>query len=158
MITYKAGNIFDQDVEAIVNPVNCIGIAGAGLALKLKVKYPDNHHAYTEACKFNCIDIGKVFAYRLDSKYNPKFIINFPTKNHWKYSSEMSHIKSGLQSLYPEIIKRKIKSIAIPMLGCGLGGLDWKMVKGLMESEYKRLTKPEKKKLDNVDIVVMENL
>ena len=158
MISYKTGNIFDQDLEAIVNPVNCIGIAGKGLALKFKVKYPDNQSAYEDACKFSCIELGKVFTFKTGLPDNPKYIINFPTKNHWMYSSDLKHIQTGLQSLYKEIITRGIESIAMPMLGCGLGGLPWDNVKKLIEGEYRKQSKEDKVKLEKINIVVMENL
>lgn len=127
MITLTKGNIFDADVEALVNPVNCVGVMGKGLALQFKKKYPANFNHYEIACLNGIVRIGFVSAFREN-----KLIINFPTKVHWKDNSEPLYIKTGLESLITTIDLIKINSVAIPPLGCGLGGLDWNDVKPLI--------------------------
>lgn len=129
MITYSNDNIFNLNVEALVNPVNCVGAMGKGLALEFKVNFYDNFLAYQEECKQNRIGIGKCFVFELLRFGNPKYIINFPTKITWRETSQYEYIKRGLIDLENIITNYKIKSIAIPALGCGLGQLDWKHVR-----------------------------
>ena len=115
--------------EAIVNPVNCVGVMGSGLAREIKFAYPDNFIAYLGACTRREVWPGKMFVFDRETAMKPKFIINFPTKQHWRQSSRLEDIEAGLISLAQEIESREITSIAIPALGCGLGGLDWADVK-----------------------------
>ncbi|MBE0492610.1 MAG: macro domain-containing protein [Sulfurospirillum sp.] len=129
MIEYKIGDILKQDVEAIVNTVNCVGVMGRGLAQQFKNKYPQNFKEYTTACKKEEVLPGKMFVHHTGQLTNPKYIINFPTKRHWKGKSKLEDIESGLDDLLQVIQKLHIKSIAIPPLGSGLGGLDWRVVK-----------------------------
>lgn len=129
MIEYKNGDIFNQDVEAIINTVNCVGIMGRGLALQFKNKYPKNFKEYEIACKKEVIKPGIMFVHQTGQLTNPKYIINFPTKRHWKGKSKIEDIESGLDNLIETIHKLGIKSISIPPLGSGLGGLDWQVVK-----------------------------
>ena len=126
MIQLKRGNILDADVEAIVNTVNCVGVMGAGLALQIRKAFPSNYLAYVEACKNNKVKPGKMFTWRVNQETKPKYIINFPTKRHWRNKSRVDDIEAGLAALAKEIKRKKIKSIAVPPLGCGLGGLDFK--------------------------------
>ncbi|GAB6161934.1 macro domain-containing protein [Desulfothermus naphthae] len=144
MIQFKKGNILNEKVEALVNTVNCVGVMGKGIALQFKKKFPQNYLAYKKACQEKQVKIGKMFVYKLQLFSNPKYIINFPTKRHWKEKSKLEYIRAGLKDLVTIINKLKIKSIAIPPLGCGLGGLDWNLVKGLLEEELK----PIKDKLE----------
>ncbi len=118
-------SIFDAKTDAIVNPVNIVGVMGKGLALEFKIKYPDNFKAYLGACRAGKIKIGKVFTYDLGTGETPRYIINFPTKAHWKYPSTLEYIEQGLVSLIDEVESLGIDSIAVPALGCGLGGLSW---------------------------------
>ncbi len=129
MITYKTGNIFTEDVEAIVNTVNCVGVMGRGIALQFKKSYPENFKAYAAACKNDEVQPGKMFVFEAQSLTNPRYIINFPTKRHWKGKSRMEDIEAGLVALAEEVRFRGIRSIAIPPLGSGLGGLSWPDVK-----------------------------
>lgn len=150
MIEYKQGDILSEDVEAIVNTVNCVGVMGRGLALQYKNKFPDNFKAYAKACKQEEVIPGKMFTTQTGQLTNPKYIINFPTKRHWKGKSKIEDIDDGLIELIDTIKKHNIKSIAIPPLGSGLGGLDWNVVKNKIES-----------KLDNisdVNIIVYQPL
>lgn len=139
MIEYKNGDILREDVEAIVNTVNCVGIMGRGLALQFKNKFPQNFKEYQLACKNKEVQLGKMFVHQTGQLINPKYIINFPTKGHWKQNSKIEDISNGLDDLITIIEKYSIKSIAIPPLGSGLGGLDWKMVKKLIEEKLKNI-------------------
>lgn len=139
MIEYKNGDILREDVEAIVNTVNCVGIMGRGLALQFKNKFPQNFKEYQLACTNNEVQLGKMFVHQTGQLINPKYIINFPTKGHWKQNSKIEDISNGLDDLITIIEKYSIKSIAIPPLGSGLGGLDWKMVKKLIEEKLKNI-------------------
>lgn len=133
MIEYKKGDILKENTEAIVNTVNCVGVMGKGLALQFKNKYPQNFREYAIACENKEIIPGKMFVYHTGE--TPKYIINFPTKTHWKINSKMKDIENGLNDLLNIIIKLNIQSIAIPPLGSGLGGLDWNNVKQVIEQK-----------------------
>lgn len=133
MIHYVSGDILKSDAEAIVNPVNCVGVMGRGLALQFKNAFPDNFKAYAAACKRYEVWPGQLFVF--DNKViQPRYIINFPTKLHWKDKSLMKDIELGLIDLITTISDYGIHSIAIPKLGCGLGGLNWSEVRPLIES------------------------
>ena len=136
MIETKHGDILIADVEAIVNTVNCVGIMGKGIALQFKLKYSDNYHFYKKTCDQGRMIIGQVLVFERNAMDNPKYIINFPTKRHWKGKSTIEDIKEGLKSLVTEIKKLEIKSIAIPALGSGLGGLDWSQVKPIIMNAF----------------------
>ncbi|MCK9223520.1 MAG: macro domain-containing protein [Candidatus Muirbacterium halophilum] len=139
MIKYKAGDLLKEDVEAIVNTVNCVGIMGKGIALQFKKRFPDNYKMYSFECKQKKIVPGKMFVYETRNVFNPKFIINFPTKKHWKELSKLEYIENGLNDLVRIIKKFNITSIAIPPLGCGLGGLKWELVKKIIEEKLEKL-------------------
>ena len=132
MIELIQGNILQADAEALVNTVNCVGIMGRGIALQFRKAFPENFKAYALACKFQQLQPGKMFIYDLNRLNNPRFIINFPTKLHWKGKSQIEDIKLGLIDLINVVQTYKIQSIAVPPLGCGLGGLDWKEVRPLI--------------------------
>lgn len=129
MIEYTSGNILHADVEAIVNTVNCVGVMGRGIALQFKEAYPENFSAYEAACKQHEVQPGRMFVYSTGGLANPKYIINFPTKRHWRGKSRMEDIEAGLVDLQEVIRQHDIRSIAIPPLGSGLGGLDWSEVR-----------------------------
>ncbi|MBI5426651.1 MAG: macro domain-containing protein [Nitrospinae bacterium] len=139
MINLKPGDILKEDVEALVNTVNCAGIMGRGIALQFRKAFPENFKAYQAACKRKEVKPGNMFIYNTGSLYNPRYIINFPTKRHWKGKSRMEDIQAGLKSLVREVRDREISSIAIPPLGCGLGGLDWAEVRREIESAFNDL-------------------
>jgi O-acetyl-ADP-ribose deacetylase (regulator of RNase III) len=122
-------DIFSADVDAIVNPVNCYGVMGKGLALQFKINYPENFNQYKIACDTDKVQIGRVFR----TKAFDRYIFNFPTKKHWSNKSRLSYIEAGLKDLVNQIKFCNIKSIALPQLGCGLGGLDWQEVKPLIQ-------------------------
>lgn len=148
MITYKHDDIFNANAEALVNTVNCVGVMGRGIALQFKKRFPENFAEYEKACKQNEVVPGKMFVHSTGSMINPRFVINFPTKRHWRGSSRLEDIEAGLIALKNVIIQNNIKSIAIPPLGCGLGGLDWSIVKSKIELALNDLT--------DVEIMVFE--
>ncbi|MCM2366293.1 macro domain-containing protein [Proteus terrae] len=128
MIELTRGNLLHADTEAIVNAVNCVGVMGRGIALQFKKAWPDNFKAYALACKNKELTPGVMFIYEIQKATHPRFIVNFPTKRHWRNASCIEDIEAGLITLVDEIKQRNIKSIAIPPLGAGLGGLEWFIV------------------------------
>lgn len=134
MIEYKKGNLLESEAEALVNAVNCVGVMGKGIALQFKKAFPDNFKAYKQACETNVVVPGKMFVVQTGSIDNPQYIINFPTKGHWRGKSKIEDIRSGLIDFVEIIRTYGIKSVAIPPLGCGNGGLDWRQVQPLIEA------------------------
>ncbi|MBL6853643.1 MAG: macro domain-containing protein [Alphaproteobacteria bacterium] len=132
MIELKTGNIIAEDAEALINTVNCVGIMGRGIALQFRKAFPANYEEYEKACNHNLVQPGRMFVHETNQLSNPRYIINFPTKRHWRGKSHIEDIVSGLKALVKEIRTRRIRSIAIPPLGSGLGGLDWRDVKPLI--------------------------
>jgi len=139
MIIYTKGNILNADAEALINTVNTVGVMGKGIALQFKKSYQANFKAYEKAVKNNEVKIGQMFVTETESLINPKYIINFPTKKHWRYPSKLEFIESGLEDLVRVILERKIKSVAIPPLGAGNGGLDWRAVRSIISSKLQHL-------------------
>jgi O-acetyl-ADP-ribose deacetylase (regulator of RNase III) len=137
MILRADGDLLLTDAEALVNTVNTVGVMGKGIALQFKQAFPDNYAAYEAACKHDEVQIGKMFVFHRAN--NPRIIINFPTKRHWKGNSKIEDIKSGLKALIEVVRKERIKSIAVPPLGCGNGGLDWAEVRPLIEQAFSEL-------------------
>lgn len=148
MIRYTQGNLLDAPVEALVNTVNEMGVMGKGIALQFKSAFPDNTRLYAEACKNKELKVGKVFLTRNQTLLGPKWIVNFPTKQHWRNPSQLSWIRDGLEDLRKIILMHRIESIAIPPLGCGNGGLDWALVRPEMVSALGDLP--------DVDVVIYE--
>jgi len=134
MITYARGNLLDADVEALVNTVNTVGVMGKGIALQFKQAYPENFKQYQKAYRKGELQSGKILVVPTRQIVNPKYIFNFPTKRHWRDKARMEDIKLGLEDLVNLVQKLQIQSIAIPPLGCGLGGLNWTDVKPLIEN------------------------
>ncbi len=139
MLAKKKGNVLEEDAEALVNTVNTVGVMGKGVALQFKKAFPENFEEYKKACDAGEMEPGKMFVFATNSLHNPKYIINFPTKKHWKGRSKLEYIESGLQALVNEIRTRQIQSIAMPPLGCGHGGLDWQEVRPLIERAFAEL-------------------
>ena len=135
-VEFKKGNLLAENTEALVNPVNCVGIMGKGLALQFKNNYPDNFESYRIACTQGVVQPGKIFA--IQSKFG-KYIINFPTKNHWRDKTKIGDIAEGLEALVDYMVEQKIASISIPALGCGNGGLQWSTVKPLILHAFKSM-------------------
>ncbi len=129
MIEFKHGDLFAEDAEALVNTVNCVGVMGRGVALQFKQRFPENFNAYAAACKQGDVQPGRMFVFETGELGNPQYIINFPTKRHWRGKSRMGDIVDGLAALKAEVQERGICSIAVPPLGSGLGGLDWTEVR-----------------------------
>lgn len=140
MIEYKQGDILQDDAEALVNTVNCVGAMGRGIALQFKKAFPANFKAYAAACKNAEVQPGRMFVFKTGQITNPRYIINFPTKRHWRGASRLEDIDSGLQALVETIRQQNIQSIAIPPLGSGLGGLEWAAVKLRIEAALQPLT------------------
>ena len=139
MIEYKTGDILAEEAEALVNTVNCVGFMGRGIALQFKKAWPDNFKAYAAACRRNEVQPGRMFVFETGRLTNPRLIVNFPTKRHWRGKSRMEDIEAGLQDLVELIRKRGIRSIAVPPLGAGLGGLDWAEVRKRIERALREL-------------------
>lgn len=139
MIKYKKGNLLEDDAEALVNTVNCVGVMGKGIALQFKQAFPENFIEYKKACHKEKVQLGKMFIHDTGNLFNHKYIINFPTKKHWRSKAYLKDIELGLQELVTQIKRLGIKSIAIPPLGCGNGGLDWKVVKPKIEAAFSQL-------------------
>ncbi|MCY4132147.1 MAG: macro domain-containing protein [Nitrospira sp.] len=137
MIEYKTGDILSEEAEALVNSVNCVGVMGRGIALQFKKAFPANYNAYVARCKRNEMKPGHVFIFETGQTVLPRYIINFPTKRHWRGKSRIEDIESGLASLTKEIRSHGIRSIAIPPLGSGLGGLNWQEVRARLETALK---------------------
>ncbi len=148
MINFKTGNILCDESQAIVNTVNCVGVMGKGLALQFRKAFPDNFEEYKLACNKGIVKPGEMFITRYDDILENKFIINFPTKKHWKGASKIEYIEDGLEDLLKKIKELNIKSIAIPPLGAGLGGLEWSQVKEKIIQTFISI--------ENVEIVVYE--
>ena len=139
MITYVTGDIFDSSAEALVNPVNTVGVMGKGLARQFKERYPGNYLRYKEACAVGQVRLGRMLITPAESQTGPRLIVNFPTKQHWKDRSHLYDIRAGLIDLVRVIRKEHIRSIAVPALGAGLGGLDWSDVRPLIAASLGQL-------------------
>jgi len=133
MIHYFFGDILSCNADALVNTVNCVGVMGKGLALQFKHAFPENFRLYKEACDRGEVVPGRMFVYERSQTTPPRFIINFPTKRHWRDKSLIKDIELGLIDLAFVIREKNIASIAVPPLGCGLGGLNWSDVRPLIE-------------------------
>ena len=140
MIEYKTGDMFAEDAEALVNSVNCVGVMGRGIALQFKKRFPDNFKAYAAACKRNEVNPGHMFVFDTGKLTSPRYIINFPTKRHWRAKSRIEDIEAGLEALVQEIRARNITSIAIPPLGSDLGKLEWAEVGPRIEGALRDLS------------------
>ncbi len=148
MIRFTQGNLLDAPVEALVNTVNTVGIMGKGIALMFKEAFPANFLAYEHACKDEKIVVGKMFVTETGKLSGPRWIVNFPTKRHWRHPSKLEWIVEGLKDLRQVIETETIRSIALPPLGAGNGGLAWSEVRPEIEKALGDLT--------DVDVVVYE--
>ncbi len=150
MIRYTHGNLLDAQDEALVNPVNTVGVMGKGLALAFRHRFDLNHRLYVEACQAGELQVGKVLATETGQAVGPRWVVNFPTKQHWRQPSQLRWVSEGLMDLRRFIAQHRVKSIAIPALGAGLGGLAWPDVRSAIESALAEL--------DDVQITVYEPL
>jgi O-acetyl-ADP-ribose deacetylase (regulator of RNase III) len=140
MIRDTTGDLLGDSVEAIVNTVNTEGVMGKGIALQFKNRYPANYEAYRAACKRGEVQLGSMFVFATGALAGPRYIINFPTKGHWRSNSKLADVQVGLGDLVRIIDELSIRSIAVPPLGCGLGGLDWNEVRPLIVSALDPIT------------------
>lgn len=136
MIELTRGDILTCDAEALVNAVNCVGVAGKGLALQFRHAFPEGYEAYRKACHAGIVRPGRVHVSSTSRPCGPRFIVDFPTKRHWRDASRIEDVESGLRSLVDEVRRLGIRSIAVPALGCGLGGLDWQRVRPAIEVAF----------------------
>ncbi len=148
MITFRQGNLLEAPVEALVNTVNTVGVMGKGIALMFKEAFPANFRAYDAACKRKEVRVGRMFVTETEALQGPRWLINFPSKQHWRNPSKLEWIEAGLEDLRRIIQENHIPSIALPPVGCGNGGLDWAVVRPLIESALGSL--------DSVEIQVFE--
>ena len=148
MIEYKTGDIITEDAEALVNSVNCVGIMGRGIALQFKNAFPENFKSYALACKRNEVQPGRMFIFETGQLTNPRYIINFPTKRHWKGKSRIEDIETGLVALAEAIRSKNIRSIAIPPLGSGLGGLNWSEIRPRIQAALSQFS--------NLHVIIFE--
>ena len=144
MIERRRGDLLKADVEALVNTVNCVGVMGKGIALQFKLKFPGNFRRYKKVCDRGELEPGRLFVFdRGDliegDGHGPRYVVNFPTKTHWRSPSKLSYIEDGMDALVREVERRRIASIAIPPLGCGGGGLDWGDVEAIITSRFEAL-------------------
>jgi O-acetyl-ADP-ribose deacetylase (regulator of RNase III) len=133
MMIFTQGNLLESKAEALVNTVNTVGVMGKGIALMFKERFTDNFQRYSTACKAKQVNTGKMFVTEVHELYGPRWIVNFPTKQHWRAASQMTWVVEGLQDLRRFLIENKVKSIAIPPLGAGNGGLEWTAVREQIE-------------------------
>jgi O-acetyl-ADP-ribose deacetylase (regulator of RNase III) len=148
MIQFLQGNLLDAPVEAVVNTVNTVGVMGKGIALMFKEAFPENFRAYDAACKRKQVKVGRMFVTQDAAFDGPRWIINFPTKQHWRQPSKLEWVVQGLEDLRRVVGEKGIRSIALPPLGCGNGGLDWNDVRPEIERALGQL--------QGVDVLVFE--
>jgi O-acetyl-ADP-ribose deacetylase (regulator of RNase III) len=148
MMRFTQGNLLDAQVDAVVNTVNTVGVMGRGIALMFKERFPENFSAYEAACKTGQVQVGRMFVQPSAELEGPRWIINFPTKKHWRQPTRIEWIDTGLAALKDVIREKKIRSIALPPLGCGNGGLDWNDVRPKIEVALQDL--------DDVEVIVYE--
>jgi O-acetyl-ADP-ribose deacetylase (regulator of RNase III) len=139
VIERRQGSVLDADAEAIVNTVNCVGVMGAGVALRVKQAYPEVYVRYRAACQAGEVQPGRMLVVPTNRLGNPRYIINFPTKRHWRQPSRLEDIRAGLPALIETVKELGLRSVAVPALGCGNGGLDWKTVRPLIEEAFAAL-------------------
>jgi len=148
MISYVQGNLLDSHADALVNTVNTVGVMGKGIALMFKERFSRNFSLYAAACKAKQVKVGQMFVTETGELDGPRWIINFPTKDHWRGSSRLEWVEAGLEDLKHVLRERGVRSVAIPPLGAGNGGLDWPAVKARIHAALVDL--------DDVDVIVYE--
>jgi len=143
MVQLQRGDILKAKADALVNTVNTVGVMGRGIALQFSKAFPEVFKAYEAACKRGDVRVGEVLSYDLNRFEQPHYVINVPTKKHWRGKSRMEYVESGLRALVEEVKKLGITSVAVPPLGCGLGGLDWADVRPRIEEAFEALPNME---------------
>ena len=144
MIEYTKGNMFESGADCLINTVNCEGYMGKGIAYQFKMRFPENNKSYVKACRSGRLTVGKVHWYTEDGIT----IVNFPTKDKWREKSKIEYIENGMDSLIELLPELKVKRIAIPPLGCGNGGLNWRDVRGIIENKIEIAKNMLKENLD----------
>jgi len=139
MIELRQGDILKAKADALVNTVNCVGVMGRGIALQFSKAFPAVLQAYESACKRGEVQPGRVLVVDLNRFDPPHYVINVPTKRHWRGQSRMEDVQAGLDALVAQVRRLGIKSVAVPPLGCGLGGLDWNQVRPRIEQSFQTL-------------------
>jgi len=134
VITYCQGDLLDADVDALVNAVNTVGVMGKGIALAFKNRFPANFQAYAAACQRGEVVTGRMFITETPALLGPRWIVNFPTKQHWRDPSQLEWVQTGLQDLRRFLLAQQVQSVALPALGAGLGGLSWPTVRAEIEA------------------------
>ena len=129
MIRFTQGNLLEAKTEALVNTVNTVGVMGKGIALMFKKRFAENYRLYVAACKAGEVETGKVHVTAVNELAGPRWIVNFPTKRHWRSPSQMAWVTEGLHDLRRFLIEHQVKSVAVPPLGAGNGGLNWPEVR-----------------------------
>lgn len=137
MVEHTKGNLLEADCEALVNTVNTVGVMGKGIALQFKQAFPENFVAYARACRAGEVQTGRMLVVPTGKLGNPRYIINFPTKRHWRQPSRLEDIEAGLEDLVRRCLALGIRSLAVPPLGCGNGGLEWSQVQPLIEAAFR---------------------
>ncbi len=148
MIRYTEGNLLEANSEALVNAVNEVGVMGKGIALMFRKAFPENMRAYAAACQAGEVRVGRMFVTQNHRSAGPRWIINFPTKKHWRNPSKLEWVCEGLRDLVRVIRAYEIRSVAIPPLGCGHGSLDWSQVRPAIDAALSEL--------EGVDILLFE--
>ncbi len=139
MIESARGNLLTAEAQALVNAVNCVGIMGKGIALQFKQAFPANSKTYEAACAAGAVVPGNMLIHDNGGLIHPRWIVNFPTKRHWRDKSRLEDIAIGLNALIADVNRLGIRSIAVPALGCGLGGMDWAVVRPMIEEAFSAL-------------------
>jgi O-acetyl-ADP-ribose deacetylase (regulator of RNase III) len=137
MLRFTQGNLLEASVEALVNTVNEVGVMGKGIALMFKEAYPESSRVYEDACKRKQLRVGRVLVTSSQQLHGPRWIIHFPTKKHWRQPSRLEWVRDGLRDLVHELRARQIRSVAVPPLGCGNGGLEWTQVRREIDLAFK---------------------
>lgn len=149
MIRFTQGDIFTSEAAALVNPVNCVGVMGKGLALAFKRRFPAMFRAYAQACKAGLVQPGRVHVWHNDEdSKEPRFVINLPTKRHFRSKSRLEDVQAGLEDLARVLVDLEVPSVAVPALGAGLGGLAWDAVRPCIEAALGEV--------GGVDVIVYE--
>lgn len=139
MIRFIQGNLLDAPCDVLVNAVNTVGVMGKGIALQFKQRFPENYRLYAQACEAGQVHAGQIFVTETGDLLGARWIVNFPTKQHWKAPSQLAWVRNGLYDLRRFLIEHQVTSVAVPALGAGLGGLSWPVVRDLIEQELGNL-------------------
>jgi len=138
LIYFRKGNLLEDPADALVNTVNTVGVMGKGIALQFKQAFPEVYREYEKECRKGNVNVGSMHVVPINSLVGPKYVINFPTKKHWRENSKIEYIVDGLDALVDVCTQLELKTVAIPPLGCGNGGLHWSQVRPLIEEKFEK--------------------